>query len=240
MGRDPYFAPWPDVVQLDPTNPGLRQAVIDTLSDIASQCDGVRCDMAMLPLDDVVARTWGDRVGPPLPEPYWTEVTRRVRAAHPDFLFAAEAYWDRESDLVAQGFDHCYDKRLYDRWLARTPARSAAHLGADPAYQHHLVRFLENHDEPRAAATFPPDRGRAAGVVVATVPGALCSSRASWPDGGTTTRSRKPGGPTTPPTRPPRPGGGPCWPPWPTTGSGPASGACSRWAGGPTTGHASG
>ena len=47
-GRDPYFPAWPDVLQLNAFQPGLRQAVIETLSDIAGQCDGVRCDMAML------------------------------------------------------------------------------------------------------------------------------------------------------------------------------------------------
>ncbi len=173
MGRDPYFPPWPDVVQLDPTQAALRTAVIETLSDIADQCDGVRCDMAMLLLDDVVAQTWGDRVGPAAPVPYWSEVTGAVKKLHPDFLFAAEAYWDREPDLIAQGFDHCYDKRLYDRLASDGAAPVRDHLGADPEYQRHLMRFLENHDEPRAAAVFPVDRGEAAGVVVATVPGAL-------------------------------------------------------------------
>ena len=127
MGRDPYFPPWPDVVQLDPTQAALRSAVIATLSDVAAQCDGVRCDMAMLLLDDVVAQTWGDRVGPPGPAPYWSEVTEAVKKRHPDFLFVAEAYWDREPDLLAQGFDHCYDKRLYDRLAVRR-----RRLGAGP------------------------------------------------------------------------------------------------------------
>ena len=173
MGRDPYFPPWPDVVQLDPTQPALRRAVIETLSEIAEQCDGVRCDMAMLLLDDVVAQTWGDRVGPARPAPYWHEVTQAVKKQHPNFLFVAEAYWDREPDLIAQGFDHCYDKRLYDRLASNGAGPVRDHLAADPDYQQHLVRFLENHDEPRAAAVFPADRGEAAGVVVATVPGAL-------------------------------------------------------------------
>jgi glycosidase len=173
MGRDPYFPPWPDVVQLDPTQPALRSAVIETLSDIADQCDGVRCDMAMLLLDDVVVQTWGDRVGPPGPEPYWSEVTGAVKKRHPNFLFVAEAYWDREPDLIAQGFDHCYDKRLYDRLASNGADSLRDHLAASPDYQQHLVRFLENHDEPRAAAVFPADRGWAASVLVATVPGAL-------------------------------------------------------------------
>ncbi|HLM28626.1 MAG TPA: hypothetical protein VK360_01795, partial [Acidimicrobiales bacterium] len=46
------------------------------------------------------------------------------------------------------------------------------HLGADLDYQDRLVRFLENHDEPRAAATFGTERERAAAVAVATLPGA--------------------------------------------------------------------
>jgi hypothetical protein len=143
------------------------------LDDLATQADGVRCDMAMLALDDVVERTWGERAGSPQPEPYWHQVIAAVRAEHPDFLFAAEAYWDREPDLVAQGFDHCYDKRLYDRLVHDDAASVRQHLEADPAYQAHLVRFLENHDEPRAAATFAPGRHQAAAVIVATTPGAF-------------------------------------------------------------------
>jgi glycosidase len=173
LGRDPYFPPWPDVVQLDPTLPSLRAAVIETLSDIADQCDGVRCDMAMLQLDDVVAQTWGDRVGPTGALPYWTEVTGAVKTLHPSFLFVAEAYWDREPDLIAQGFDHCYDKRLYDRLVSDSADSVRDHLAAEPEYQRHLVRFLENHDEPRAATVFPAGRAEAAAVVVATLPGAL-------------------------------------------------------------------
>ena len=46
-----------------------------------------------------------------------------MRAVHPDFLFAAEAYWDMESELQNQGFDFCYDKRLYDRIVAQDVLR---------------------------------------------------------------------------------------------------------------------
>ena len=62
-GRDPYFPAWPDVLQLNAFEPGLRQAVIETLSEIAGQCDGIRCDMAMLLLNAVFERTWGARAG---------------------------------------------------------------------------------------------------------------------------------------------------------------------------------
>ena len=173
-GRDPYFPAWPDVVQLDAFAPALRDAAGATLADIASQCDGVRCDMGMLMLDDVFSSTWHGRTGPPLPEPYWPQVIARARAANPAFLLMAEVYWDREPDLLAQGFDLVYDKRLYDRLVDGDIDGVRAHLGADPDYQRHLVRFLENHDEPRAASAFgSSERERAAAVVSASVPGAL-------------------------------------------------------------------
>jgi hypothetical protein len=171
-GRDPYFPPWPDVVQLDAFSPGLRRAAVDTLVDIGHQADGVRCDMAMLLLSDVFGRTWGSRAGAAPEHEYWTEVIAAVRAACPDFLFVAEAYWDLEARLHELGFDHCYDKQLYDRLLHSGPADVRASLHADLRYQRRLVRFLENHDEPRAAAALAPDRGRAAAVAVATQPGA--------------------------------------------------------------------
>ncbi|MCH5670750.1 alpha-amylase [Streptomyces gilvus] len=171
-GRDPYFAPWPDVVQLDAFSDDLRAATVDTLVSIGDQADGVRCDMAMLLMNDVFAKTWGDRVGPPPAEDFWPYVVPRVRARHPDLLFVAEAYWDLEWALQQQGFDHCYDKRLYDRLLHEDADAVRAHLQAGLGYQRGLVRFLENHDEPRAAATLPGDRERAAAVTVATLPGA--------------------------------------------------------------------
>jgi hypothetical protein len=171
-GRDPYFAPWPDVAQLNAFAPGLREAAAATLVDIGDQADGVRCDMAMLMMNDVFSRTWGERAGPRPAEEYWTVVFGAARAAHPDMMFAAEAYWDLEWDLQQLGFDHCYDKRLYDRLLHEGPGSVRGHMHADIGYQRGLVRFLENHDEPRAAAELAPERRRAAAVTVATVPGA--------------------------------------------------------------------
>jgi hypothetical protein len=171
-GKDPYFPAWGDVLQLNAFSPGLRSAVVDTLSTIASQCDGVRCDMAMLLLNSVFERTWGHRAGAPPPTEYWTVVIPAIKHPHPDFLFIAEAYWDLEWELQQKGFDFCYDKRLYDR-LEKDSAESVRlHLCADRAYQERLLRFLENHDEPRAAAIFSPPRERAAALVVSTQVGA--------------------------------------------------------------------
>ena len=171
-GRDPYFPAWPDVVQLNAFSADLRVAVIETLESIAGECDGVRCDMAMLAMNDVFERTWGSRVGGRPADDYWPAVIGAVRARRPGFVFLAEAYWDLEFALQQQGFDYCYDKRLYDR-LAHEGADSVrGHLAADPGYQRKLVRFIENHDEPRAAATFAPAQARAAAATMLTQTGA--------------------------------------------------------------------
>ncbi|WP_420313008.1 alpha-amylase [Streptomyces sp. YS-B37] len=171
-GRDPYFAPWPDVAQLNAFSEELRTAAVDTLTSIAEQADGVRCDMAMLLMTDVFTKTWGERAGTAPAEDFWPYTIPKVRERHPDFLFVAEAYWDLEWALQQQGFDHCYDKRLYDRLLHEDAESVRGHLQADVGYQRGLVRFLENHDEPRAAATLSPERERAAAVTIATLPGA--------------------------------------------------------------------
>ena len=87
-------------------------------------------------------------------------------------MFIAEAYWDLEWALQQQGFDYCYDKRLYDRLEHAEAEVVRLHLCADRAYQERLVRFIENHDEPRAAASFPPAKARAAAVTALTQAGA--------------------------------------------------------------------
>jgi hypothetical protein len=171
-GRDPYFPPWSDVLQLNAFDAGLRRAAIETASSIAGQCDGVRCDMAMLLLNAIFERTWGSRAGQPPAAEYWGNIIPGVRKSHPGFLFIAEAYWDLEWQLQQLGFDYCYDKRLYDRLVHDDAESVRLHLCADPAYQAKLVRFIENHDEVRAAEVFSREKERAAAITMATVPGA--------------------------------------------------------------------
>lgn len=172
-GRDPYFPAWPDVLQLNAFHQGLRSAVARTLLDIAEQCDGLRCDMAMLMMNRIFGSTWQGRAGEEPQTDYWPMAIDAVRRAHPDFIFMAEAYWDLEWELQQQGFDFCYDKRLYERLVHDNAESVRLHLLADLSFQEKLVRFIENHDEPRAAATFDPLKHRAAATVASTLPGAL-------------------------------------------------------------------
>jgi glycosidase len=165
-GRDPNFPGWPDTLQLDYANPELQRAQIAELIAVAGKCDGVRCDMAMLLLPEVFHRSWGRT-----PEPFWPKATAAVRAKHPAFTFMAEVYWDLEWRLQHEGFDYCYDKRLYDRLKAGSVRPIRDHLLAGLDYQDRLARFLENHDEPRAAAEFPAPQHRAAAIVSFLSPG---------------------------------------------------------------------
>jgi len=171
-GRDPYFPPWPDVLQLNAFSPATRAATADTLAEIAAQCDGIRCDMAMLMINDVFGRTWGTRAGQVSEEEFWPAVLEKLRARHPQVVLIAEAYWDLEWVLQQHGFDFCYDKRLYDRLIAGQVPEVREHLRAGLDYQSRLLRFLENHDEPRLAGRMARDAGMAAAVVVAALPGA--------------------------------------------------------------------
>jgi hypothetical protein len=165
-GRDPYFPGWQDTLQLNYANPELQEAMISELLRIAGRADGVRCDMAMLILPEVFAETWGQR-----PRPFWPDAIERVRARHPEFLFLAEVYWDLEWKLQQQGFNCTYDKRLYDRLRDGQARPVRDHLMADAGFQRKSARFLENHDEPRAAAAFPPEMHRAAAVLAFLCPG---------------------------------------------------------------------
>lgn len=165
-GRDPYFPGWPDTLQLDFSNGDLRDAQRRELVAIAGQCDGVRCDMAMLMLPEVFRRTWGRTA-----EPFWPEAIAEVRRARPGFTFMAEVYWNLEWSLQQDGFDYTYDKRLYDRLRERNASSVRDHLVADLDFQNKLARFLENHDEARAAEVLPLPVHRAAAIVTYFSPG---------------------------------------------------------------------
>ena len=171
-GRDPYFPGWSDTAQLNAFNRALRQAVVETLKDIAEQCDGVRCDMAMLMMNEIFRSTWsGYTLGEPETD-YWPTIVPQVRESHPDFMFVAEVYWNKEYEILQQGFDFAYDKIFYDRVLEGNVPNLRAHLVASIDYQQHMMRFVENHDEPRAFDKLAHDKSFAAATLICTLPGA--------------------------------------------------------------------
>jgi hypothetical protein len=174
-GRDPYFPPWNDTVQIDYRRPETRAAMLEQLRSIARQCDGVRCDLAMLQLNDVFAKTWAGFPAPPAPAPlpeFWAGAISAVKSAHPGFLFLAEAYWGLESRLQSLGFDYTYDKRVYDFLVERRGADLRNRLlESAPGFLSASAHFLENHDEPRITGVLSPAEHRAAALLTLGLPG---------------------------------------------------------------------
>jgi hypothetical protein len=168
-GRDPYFPAWTDTAQVDAFSAVARDRAIELLLDVAAQCDGVRCDMAMLMVSRIFSQTWNRQDAPPIE--FWQHVISAVRSQYPDFVFMAEVYWDMEGELLALGFDYAYDKRLYDRMRDKGADQIRDHLLAGLEYQKRMTRFIENHDEKRAADVFRW-RNRAAATLVTLLPGA--------------------------------------------------------------------
>jgi hypothetical protein len=169
-GRDPHFRGWTDTAQLDYRRAETRGVMSDVLLALAQRCDGVRCDMAMLVTREIFLRTWGGEYDRCDAE-FWPEAIAAVRARRRDFLMLAEVYWDLEHRMLELGFDYAYDKRLYDRLVRHDGAAVRAHLRADFDHQRRVMRFIENHDEPRAVEAFGDVRSRAAAALVLTLPG---------------------------------------------------------------------
>lgn len=168
-GKDPYFPAWTDTVQLNYFNEATRLALLQELQIIAQHCDGVRCDMAMLVLNHIFRKTWESCISAtssPDTE-FWAQAVRQLSG----FIWIGEVYWDLEWALQQLGFQFTYDKRLYDRLRHLTPHEVGLHLSADMTYQNRLVRFLENHDEPRSANVFSQEQRSAFATLVATLPG---------------------------------------------------------------------
>ncbi|KQC13610.1 MAG: hypothetical protein APR63_00335 [Desulfuromonas sp. SDB] len=169
MGKDPNFSPWTDTAQLDYSKEKTRSILIEQLKEIAFLCDGLRCDMAMLVINSVFSKTWQKTVE--CDYEFWVEAIKQIKLNHPDFLFIAEVYWGMEWDLQLQGFDYTYDKTLYDRLKNHDHQGVFGHLHADRQYYQHLVRFIENHDEQRAASIWFNQELFAAAVITLTLPG---------------------------------------------------------------------
>jgi hypothetical protein len=173
-GKDPHFYHWTDVAQLDYRKTATREAVQELLLSVAARCDGVRCDMAMLLVNEVFAGTWSHlpHSGPRPKTEFWEDAIPAVKQAHPDFLFIAEVYWGMEGRLQYMGFDYTYDKSLYDdiEWR-NTGWTQKRLLETSPKYTASSVHFLENHDENRVAATLSLEEHRAAALLIMGLPG---------------------------------------------------------------------
>lgn len=174
-GRDPFFPAWQDTVQVNYFNKETRNFMIDTLKYLTSLCDGVRCDMAMLSLNNVFDNTWkgplnSGNIQKPEKE-FWDVCISETKKHRNDFTFIGEAYWDLEYELQRLGFDFTYDKKLLDRLKFGYIKEIESHLKAEMKYQMKSVRFLENHDEARVLTLLGKEKAKAAAIIISTIPG---------------------------------------------------------------------
>lgn len=173
-GRDPYFPPWMDTAQVDYRSKSARREMLKTLEHISPLCDGVRCDMSMLLLNEVFDRTW-QSFPPPGTAPkteFWSEAIRATKAQRPEFLFLAEAYWGLEERLLQLGFDYVYEKTTYDKVVSGDYSGLRRHLRTmQPSLLSGGARFLENHDEQRIAAVLSLARHECASTHLLSLPG---------------------------------------------------------------------
>lgn len=174
-GRDPFFPAWTDTIQVNFFNRKARRFMTDILLRLTEVSDGVRCDMAVLPLNNVFQNTWLgalNKYGYVRPDvEFWKEAISEVKTKNPEFIFLGEAYWDLEYNLQQLGFDYTYDKRLTDRLSSGDITGVKAHLHAEKSFQVKSARFLENHDEQRAVTKFGKQRSLAAANIISTIQG---------------------------------------------------------------------
>ena len=155
---------WSDIVDLDYDSRELRRYQIDTLKMWATIVDGFRCDVApLIPLD------------------FWMQARREVEAVRPGCFWLSESIepefitYMRGRGLTAlsdgeiyRAFDLCYDYDVYGIWRDCLSGKASLAEYCDAVNRQEYIypdnfvklRFLENHDQPRAAFLIPDDKAR--------------------------------------------------------------------------------
>jgi hypothetical protein len=174
-GRDPYFPPWRDTVQLDYRMAETQAAMVAVAQTLVVYCDGLRCDMAMLLIPEIFQNTWKEfplvaaQAGA---RDFWKYGIAQMKQMNPGADLIAEVYWGREQELQDAGFDFTYNKTVTDRLLHGQFAELQEFLlGCRPEYLRKSIHFLENHDEQRAAVVLPLERHKAAALLITSLPG---------------------------------------------------------------------
>lgn len=195
-GNDGTRMPWNDTAQLDYLKPEVREAVLDTIVDVARRFPVIRFDAAMTLARRHVQRLWhpapgdggaipsrAERAASPeafdaaMPEEFWREVVTRIERDAPDTLLLAEAFWMMEGVFVRDfGMHRVYNSAfmhmLRDGDNAGYRALLAETLAEEPRVLERLVSFMNNPDEESARDQFGDgDRFFAVSTLMATLPG---------------------------------------------------------------------
>jgi hypothetical protein len=195
-GNDGTGMPWNDTAQLNYLNAAMREAVIQTILDVARQFSIIRFDAAMALARQHIQRLWYPQkedqgwipsrerhtISPAqfdalLSDEFWREVVERVDREAPGTLLLAEAFWMLEGYFVRSlGMHRVYNSSfmhmLRDEENAKYRTLIKDTLAYDPHILKRYVNFMTNPDEDTALAQFGGD-GRYLGVatLMATLPG---------------------------------------------------------------------
>ena len=195
-GNDGTQMPWNDTAQLDYLQPAVREAVIQTILDVARKFPIIRFDAAMTLARKHISRLWYpppggggaipsraehtvptevlDRL---LPGEFWREVVERVREEVPDTLLLAEAFWMMEGYFVRTlGMHRVYNSAfmhmLRDEDNAGYRGAIKSVLEYSPAILERYVNFMNNPDEETAVDQFGKgDKYFGIATMMATLPG---------------------------------------------------------------------
>ena len=196
-GNDGTLMPWNDTAQLDYLRADVREAVIQTIIEVARRSPIIRFDAAMTLAKRHVRRLWypppGEGGGVPsrgrygamtdeafeaaMPVEFWREVVDRVAAEVPDTLLLAEAFWMLEGYFVRTlGMHRVYNSAfmhmLRDQDNSGYRALMREVLQFDPRILQRYVNFMNNPDEETARDQFGDgDRYFAVVTLLATLPG---------------------------------------------------------------------
>ena len=195
-GNDGTQMPWNDTAQLDYLQPAVREAVIQTILDVARRFPVIRFDAAMTLARKHISRLWYPPPGQGgaipsrsentvptevfdqmVPGEFWREVVERVRQEVPDTLLLAEAFWMMEGYFVRTlGMHRVYNSAfmhmLRDEDNAGYRGGIKSVLEYSPAILERYVNFMNNPDEETAVEQFGKgDKYFGIATMMATLPG---------------------------------------------------------------------
>ena len=195
-GNDGTSFPWNDTAQLDYSKAAVREAVIQTILDVARQFPVIRFDAAMVLARKHVQRLWFPEPGHggaipsraghgltraefdrAMPREFWREVVDRVAAEVPGTLLLAEAFWMLEGYFVRtlgmhRVYNSAFMNMLRDELNAEYRQVIKNTLEFDPAILGRFVNFMSNPDERTAVDQFGSgDKYFGVAALMATLPG---------------------------------------------------------------------
>ena len=198
-GNDGTAMPWNDTAQLNYLNPEVREAVIQTILQVARRFPIIRFDAAMTLVKRHIQRLWWPEPGGSswgasvpsrdaftmskeefdraMPKEFWREVVDRVALEAPGTLLLAEAFWMMEGYFVRTlGMHRVYNSAFMHMMREEKNAEYRQImrniLEFEPEILKRFVNFLSNPDEKTALEQFGKgDKYFGVMTLCATLPG---------------------------------------------------------------------